>query len=77
MTEQARTALVTGASRGIGRAIALGLARRGYDVAVNDIERQKDALLEVVREIEALGRKALPVFADVGAKAEVAAMVAS
>lgn len=76
MTPQQRTALVTGASRGIGRAIALGLAGRGYDVAVNDIARQKDALSEVAREIEALGRKALPVFADVSSKAEVAAMVA-
>lgn len=76
MTAETRTALVTGASRGIGRAIALGLAKRGYDVAVNDIERQKDALAEVAREIGAMGRRALPVHADVSAKSEVAAMVA-
>jgi 3-oxoacyl-[acyl-carrier protein] reductase len=76
MTAETRTALVTGASRGIGRAIALGLAKRGYDVAINDIERQKEALSEVAREIEALGQRALPVLADVSSKKEVAAMVA-
>ncbi|OLP55814.1 3-oxoacyl-ACP reductase [Rhizobium rhizosphaerae] len=70
-----RTALVTGASRGIGRAIAVGLARRGYDVAVNDIVRQRAALEEVAAEIEALGQRALPVFADVSSKSDVVAMV--
>lgn len=74
MGEQTRTALVTGASRGIGRAIAVGLARRGYDVAINDIARQKDVLSEVAREIEALGRRALVVFADVSSKADVGRM---
>ena len=73
MTQQ-RTALVTGASRGIGRAIAIGLARRGYDVAINDIERQRDMLAGVAAEIEALGRRALVVLADVSSKADVAAM---
>ncbi len=52
MTEQAKIALVTGASRGIGRAIAIGMAKRGFDVAINDIERQKDALQDVAKEIE-------------------------
>ncbi|WP_081177793.1 SDR family NAD(P)-dependent oxidoreductase [Rhizobium rhizosphaerae] len=70
-----RTALVTGASRGIGRAIAIGLARRGYDVAVNDIDRQRAALQEVAAEIETLGQRALPVFADVSSKSDVVAMV--
>lgn len=74
MTEP-RTVLVTGASRGIGRAIAIDLARRGYDVAINDIERQKDILAGVASEIEKLGRRALVVLADVSRKAEVAAMV--
>jgi NAD(P)-dependent dehydrogenase (short-subunit alcohol dehydrogenase family) len=59
MTEQAKIALVTGASRGIGRAIAIGMAKRGFDVAINDIERQKDALQEVAQEIEATGRRGL------------------
>jgi 3-oxoacyl-[acyl-carrier protein] reductase len=74
MTNEIRTALVTGASRGIGRAIAVGLAKRGYDVAINDIERQKDVLANVAAEIEALGRRALTVFADVSNKGEVADM---
>lgn len=75
MTEQARIALVTGASRGIGRAIAVGMAKRGFDVAINDIERQKDALQDVAKEIETSGRRALPVYADVSNKADVETMV--
>ena len=74
MTASNRTALVTGASRGIGRAIAIGLAQRGYDVVINDIERQKDALAVVEKEIEALGRRVLTVCADVSSKADVTAM---
>lgn len=75
MTEQAKIALVTGASRGIGRAIAIGMAKRGFDVAINDIERQKDALQDVAKEIEAAGRRALAVYADVSRKTDVEAMV--
>ena len=71
-----RAALVTGASRGIGRAIALGLAREGFDVAVNDIGRQRAELEAVAGEIAATGRRALPLCADVSDRAEVAAMVA-
>ncbi|WP_428423558.1 SDR family NAD(P)-dependent oxidoreductase [Pararhizobium sp.] len=74
MSEPTRTVLVTGASRGIGRAIAVGMAKRGYDVAINDIKRQKDVLSDVALEIEALGRKALVVFADVSSKADVGRM---
>jgi len=75
MTEPTKIALVTGASRGIGRAIAIGMAKRGFDVAINDIERQKDALQDVAKEIEAAGRRALTVCADVSNKADVEAMV--
>ena len=76
MTEM-RTALVTGASRGIGAAIALGLARRGYDVALNDIERQKDELEKVAAEIRKMDRRAEICLADVSNKAQVEAMAAS
>ncbi|HEY9073613.1 MAG TPA: SDR family NAD(P)-dependent oxidoreductase, partial [Desulfobaccales bacterium] len=59
-----KVALVTGASRGIGRAIALALAQAGAEVAVNFRSRE-DAALEVCAQIAGLGRRALPVRADV------------
>jgi len=74
MGGKAKIVLVTGASRGIGRAIAIGMARRGFDVAINDIERQKEALEEVASEIETFGRRALTLYADVSNKTEVEAM---
>lgn len=77
MNDQAhgRTALVTGASRGIGRAIALGLARDGFDVVVNDIERQAAELETVRAEIASTGRRAFTAIADVRSKPEVQRMV--
>ncbi|MER2072357.1 MAG: SDR family NAD(P)-dependent oxidoreductase, partial [Psychrobacillus sp.] len=51
-------ALVTGSSRGLGKAIAIELAKSGYDIVVN-YARSKTAALETVSEIEALGQKAL------------------
>jgi 3-oxoacyl-[acyl-carrier protein] reductase len=59
-----RIALVTGASRGIGRAIALALAEQGAAVAVNYRSRRPDAL-EVVKQIEAAGGRAVAIEADV------------
>jgi gluconate 5-dehydrogenase len=58
-----RTALVTGASRGLGRHFALTLAKAGADLVVT--ARQKQGLAGVVQEIRALGRKAEPVVLDV------------
>ena len=71
-----RTALVTGASRGIGEAIALGMADAGFDIVLNDIERQRTALASVGDAIRAKGRRAHLAFADVSRKAEVTAMAA-
>jgi len=59
-----KTALVTGSSTGIGRAIALGLARNGADVAVN-YARSQEAAEEVGREVEAMGRRCVVVQANV------------
>ena len=64
MKLEGRKAVVTGASRGIGRAIAIGLAQEGADVAVNYATREAQAD-DVVREIEKLGQRALAVRADV------------
>ncbi len=58
-----KVAIVTGASRGIGRHIALQLAQRGADVAINYRSRQTDAD-EVIKEIEATGVRALAIQAD-------------
>ncbi len=69
-----RIALVTGASRGIGRAIAIGLARAGADVAVN-YRSNEDEARKVCREIQGLGQRGIAVQADVGRTAEVARMV--
>src|SRR5262249_640190 len=65
MQLQGRTALVTGASRGIGRAIAVALAQEGADVAVNYVSSEAPAK-QVAEEIMKLGRKAILAQADVG-----------
>ena len=72
---QNRVALVTGGSRGIGRATALRLALEGADVAISYASRAKDAN-EVVDEIRSLGRKAICVACNVARPDEVARLVA-
>jgi acetoacetyl-CoA reductase/3-oxoacyl-[acyl-carrier protein] reductase len=69
-----KTALVTGASRGIGRAIAVALAREGAKVAVN-YQNNKAKAAEVVDEIKALGGTAMLVPANVAKSDEARAMV--
>jgi 3-oxoacyl-[acyl-carrier protein] reductase len=71
-----KVALVTGGSRGIGRASAIALARAGYDVAVNYL-RAADEAAAAVREIQALGRRAVALQADVSAEQEVARLVSA
>src|SRR5712671_4581499 len=73
MRLQGRTALVTGSSSGIGRAIATRFAHEGADLAINGRDEKKIA--DVVKEIEALGRRALGIRANVGSFAESKAMV--
>lgn len=69
-----RVCLVTGASRGIGRAIALGLAESGGDIAINCRSHIEEARA-VAAAVEAMGRKATVVQADVSQSADVARMV--
>lgn len=71
---EGRKALVTGASRGIGRAVALAFADEGADVAVNYRNRAEEAA-DVVRHIQNLGRDALAFQADVSNEEAVRAMV--
>lgn len=68
-----RIALVTGASRGIGAAIAARLAQDGYDVAINYLER-RDRALEVLEKVNAAGRRGVIVQADVSDCEQVKAM---
>jgi len=72
MTKQARrAALITGAGRNIGRAVALGLAADGFDVAVNG-SSDRAAAESVAAEVRALGRTAAVIMGDVGRREECA-----
>jgi NAD(P)-dependent dehydrogenase (short-subunit alcohol dehydrogenase family) len=71
---EGKKALVTGASRGIGRAVAVAMAREGADVAVNYVSRPDDAEA-VCREVRATGRRAVALAGDVSRRADVERMV--
>jgi len=80
-TLEGRAAIVTGASRGIGRAIALGLARQGCSVVIaakttQPREKLPGSIHTVAAEVEALGGQALPVQVDVREQAQIEALVA-
>jgi 3-oxoacyl-[acyl-carrier protein] reductase len=72
--EPARKALVTGGSRGIGKAIAIRLADEGYDVAICYLRKKKDGEA-VARDIRARGVKGIAYQADIGKRAEAEGLV--
>jgi NAD(P)-dependent dehydrogenase (short-subunit alcohol dehydrogenase family) len=69
-----KKALITGGSRGIGRATAILFAQAGADVAIS-FQRQEKAALEVKAKVEALGRSCLAFQVDISREAEVSRMV--
>ncbi len=69
-----KAAVVTGSSRGIGRAVALALAREGADVVIN-YSASADAAKEVVAQIKSMGRRAVAVKADVAQEEEAQALI--
>lgn len=69
-----KVALVTGASRGIGRGCAIALAEAGADIAVNYRVREEEAK-ETCSQVHPLGRRAIPVQADVSKASEVQGMI--
>ena len=66
---QRRTAFVTGAATGIGAAIAVALARKGYDIAIS--ARQAERLANTAREISELGARAVPIALDLCSLADM------
>lgn len=73
METKERVAVVTGGGRGIGQAICLMLAERGHNIVIADINLA--AAQDVARQIEALGREALPVQVDISSRPAVQEMV--
>src|SRR5262245_59726458 len=81
MPLRGKVCVITGASRGMSRAIALGLAREGCDIvvaakSVASTEKLPGSIFTVAREVEELGARALPVQVDVRDEAQIEAMAA-
>ena len=76
MKLQGKTAVVTGASRGVGRAVAIAYAREGARIVVNFSSNQ-DAAMATVKEIEALGSEAILYKADVSDKEEANGLISA
>ena len=73
MRLQDKVALVTGSARGIGKAIAIALAREGCDLVINDIN--VEAMESVVAEIKKMGRRSISIVADVCQQQQVSHMI--
>ncbi|KAF5344004.1 hypothetical protein D9758_012889 [Tetrapyrgos nigripes] len=72
-----KTAIITGGAQGIGKGIALRLAQEGFDICVNDLERNASAAEDVAKEIRSLGRNSITAYADVSSQAQVREMIQS
>jgi len=72
-----RTAIVTGAARGIGQAIAIRLAEDGFDVCINDLASNQEGIDATVSQIKSLGRNSFGYVADVSKRFEVEEMIST
>ncbi|KAF2972808.1 hypothetical protein GQX73_g732 [Xylaria multiplex] len=74
-SSKGKSVIITGSSRGIGKAIALRLAADGYDVCINDLSVNQAACDKVAEEIRGMGRKACVALADVTNRDQVKEMI--
>ena len=71
MDLKGKIALVTGASRGIGEALAIGLANHGADIAIYDLESEEKGLLNTKKQVEKTGQRCWSYFLDVASKPQI------
>ncbi len=76
MVLDGKTAFVTGASRGIGAALAIGLAENGADIVISDLQSQAGPLADVKAQVEAAGKSCWAYDLDVTSKSEIEQVVA-